>query len=672
MLRHKLATCLLGVLCLLTVASCGDDSGGIPAQYAAWLKQLQEMEGDIQDEGAEDFLIPLSLLQGAPELLVDESEGPVSLGATVRGSGPVDLGAGGWVFGLWSVHQETVFTGTILVGFRDGDTTEALVVLTRGRYDGDHEIDLAVYVDDLDADDLSGHVAYGPTSGTLSIAGTDEEPELVFDRCPARSPGLRLERAGTTFQLSGLLLEGGSLADDVQITFPAAGFADPAILNIFTYRLCNDADFLVAVDDFPFGEGDGFRDMEDVFDFGLDFCFEMGPCDGDLSNDRQVIDIPVTGATDDTSYEINIIDAAAYLSGVEEPSETFSFYCDAGAGCDTAAEVEAGLIAAINDPAEGSRLVTASQGESIVLTANSGGWPIFVDFGGSPDLGEPSTLTPAGFDLQALNWVLANQQFFFLIAQLEGAPLPDDLLAALPEDPLPNQGASLDGHLSLGCNNYPDGRADGTVHYDVASQEGGPFLWLAAGIQLEMDYNNCEIQLSDGEPFGLTGRPTFILDGHFIQTAEFDGFPGEGTFILPIGMRATGSGFLSNTAPDPSEGDTEDDAVAIWVSTDDGPLDVNVDTRLNMFINFDVEEVLAFADGGLCTGSPVSRNFDFQPNDSCVEAGPPNYYAAPMTMVLLADCSLNPLGGGLANPMTTLALAVGGLFVAHRRRRKVR
>lgn len=699
--HHVKRVFVLSLLFFVITATtgCDDDKNLLPGQYAQYLQQLASQASQIEDEvDDEDFVLPGQVFTNPPTMMTSGGAGSTS----VKGD-TVDLGGDDWLIGIWAVSQEATFTGTVVVGFRPNEdltSVETFIVLSTERFEGEHDADFMVYVDDLLEEDLMGHIFWSTNDdGPELILENMGERTTVIDQCPAVQgrPALKLETAEIDVDLDLFFADGGpGYMLDIS--------EDGLLMGIVTFQRCHDKDFYFEHREFLFG----VRNLPELFQDngeGPSFLFLCGgamgaskdvpppACNGDFSDDFEVTEVIVDGWTGENNYSVTIAASAEsgelfgyppfYLgSGYEE---YFEFYCDGTAACDSREEIAAGLVAEIND---GSRLVTASveaavgvlgKGGStpaVVLTANGAGWPldIEVDDEAAGDL-FLSVLSEGGVDLQLLSSVLGHLQIFsFFFAE---GDVPPSLEAILPEDPGPSDGFSAEGHFTLGCANYPDGYVEGSANFDLiydAFAGEGPPGWFTVANDWIFDYHNCEVRFDDDGALGLSGEPVFYLEGTFANFFGFDTLPifdMETPLIqYDFGIESMGMGWGWNPESAETAGLTGPTPIFFEPGADPAQIDINLRSSYLMTSGETFALMNITGDGGMCVGGEVSRNHDGSGNDRCVDAAGDSYYAPPLfTYFFIADCTLNPNGGGMA-PVLPLLLAVGVVFGIERRRRK--
>ncbi|MCB1233156.1 MAG: hypothetical protein KDN19_23130, partial [Verrucomicrobiae bacterium] len=604
-----------------------------------------------------------------------------------------DLGGDDWIVGIWAISQEATFTGTVVVGFRpkdDNTEVETFIVLSDERFEGEHDAQFMVYIDNLLESDLAGHIFWSTNDdGPELILENMGERTTIIDQCPAVQdrPALKVETAEIDMDLSLFFEDGGpGLSLDIS--------ENGLTMGIITFQRCHDNDFY-----FEHREMFGLRRMSEAYEELADnFCggivpdnakgpgFPTAGCNGDFSDDFMVIEIPVDGSTESATYALTIgagadqpefFGSEVYGSGYYED---FEFTCLSAGGCTSNAGVAAGMVAEIN---ASSRLVTASMGSyipvlskggiaipSIVLTANGAGWPLLLwnisdDMTG--DFLEEDVTNEGGMDLQVLSIILSHFQWI----GIEGAGVPPSLEPLLPEEPNISDGFSATGHFVVGCDNYPEGYVEGSVLFDLLYVESmGPTDWFPMTSDWIFDYVNCEIRFDNVDPFGTDGRPQFYIEGTFANLLEFDSIPFIGmTPLASFGSEAMGAGWGWNPAAAATTGDfLTGDPAPVFFEPGADPAEIDVNMRTSYIVGSGFGVVIS-ADGGMCVGGSVSRNSDGSGNDRCVNAEGDSAYAPPLFSYIIGSCTLAPNGGGLGGA-APLLLAMGVLFGVERRRRK--
>ena len=704
---------LMMALMVSAVSSgCDSDDPVVLSEYARYLLALSSHAEEIEEEvDDEDFVLPGQMFANSPVVFDTE-------GAEASARGPVELGADGWLIGIWAISQEATFSGTVFVGFRpneDGDEVEAFILLSFELPDDYEEyiVDFSVYIENILADDLDGLITWSSEFDTSHIYLADmTDPVTVIDQCPgAVGPALKLQRAEVDFGIDAEFGDGLMLTIPENLFVGADNLEGPATMGIVTYQRCHGKDFHYEHREFLFG----FRNAMELFEeFGDEILCggaEVGTlgqkdpplelsCNGDFSDDfmRQLIE--VDGSTNETLYTVYIWGTfeEPFTEEIEEDLpwvfpgtgyfEQIEFYCETGDGCNNQDALAAGIAARINAQSKLasatvlSGIASAGKGGSVYIevTARGAGWPLEFDLDDdeTSDLSLSDTYS-AGSDLQLLFTGLGQLQIFNFIASIDEI-LPEAAYELLPEEPEPGDFQTIEGHFVLGCANYPAGYVVGSAVHDLFFYAPA-FIpeeawWLQLGVDWIFDYHNCELRLDeDAELFGDSGNPVFTIDGTFANFFSIDSLPVFGPdedvgffFDMAFETEAMGMGWGWNPAVVVGEND-----FPVFFSAGADPMIIDLDTRSAYQMTSSGAQFTTriTADGGMCVGGEVARNRDGSGNDRCVTTESETaYYAPPLfSYIFLTDCTLNPAGGGFG-AFGPLALAIGLIFLAERRRRR--
>lgn len=182
------------ILLLLMMISCGGDTLNPNAVYLGNLQTTQDRRTEIRTAtgNAVDMILPAQIFDWLAEVNVARVA-PKGFQNTYRVAG-TPLPKDGWQIAVWELNIEfTVGPSTLLIAFRiDGGVTQMVYLLTDAY--GTSMSQEFIYVDDLNAVDLTGHVWWGTSARSYTISNASSFT-TVYNECdqvPAPASGLSI------------------------------------------------------------------------------------------------------------------------------------------------------------------------------------------------------------------------------------------------------------------------------------------------------------------------------------------------------------------------------------------------------------------------------------------------------------------------------------------------